>query len=213
MTRIRVKKGIRNVSSRFAAGECRRYHLGIGNRCAVGAGGLIMNRALGLGALAIAGTIGVALGSALPQPSVDAEQHTRTVVLTQQPPTLHPIDLHIEGASVGDMVLYEATIAGEQGETGLLTGFLITADIPDAATGDVHQDRLGQLSFDLGNGTSLVVAGEAIYPGEDVEMTENAEQRRAVVGGTGDFMGARGEVTTTRNADGSYQHAFTLLDD
>jgi hypothetical protein len=34
-----------------------------------------------------------------------------------------------------------------------------------------------------------------------------------VVGGTGDFMGARGQVATTRNDDGSYRHEFTLLDD
>ena len=172
-----------------------------------------MNVSFGLAALAIAGTIGFALGGASVLPAAQAEQHTRTVVLTQQPPTLHPIDLHIEGASVADMVLYEATIAGEQGESGMLTGFLITADVPDAETSDPHQDRLGQLSFDLGNGTSLVVAGEAIYRGEDVEMTANAEQLRAVVGGTGDFMGARGQVATTRNDDGSYRHEFTLLDD
>ena len=162
-----------------------------------------MHGSLGLGVLAVAGAIGFALGSASALPAVQAEQPTRTFVLTQQPPVLHAIDLHTEGASVADMVLYEATIAGEQGESGMLTGFLITADIPDAETGDVHQDRLGQLSFDLGNGNSLVVAGEAIYPGEDVEMTANAEQLRAVVGGTGDFMGARGQVETTRNDDGS----------
>jgi hypothetical protein len=167
----------------------------------------------GLGALAVAGVIGFALGSARVLPAAQAAPPTRTIVLTQQPPALHPVDLHLEGASVADMVLYEASVAGEQGESGMLTGFLITADVPDAETGDVHQDRLGQLSFDLGNGNSLVVAGEAIYPGEDVEMTANAEQLRAVVGGTGEFMGARGQVETTRNDGGSYRHEFTLLDD
>ena len=172
-----------------------------------------MNVSLGLGALTVAGTIGFALGSASALPAAQAEQPARTLVLTQQPPTLHPVDLHIEGASVADMVLYEASVAGEQGESGVLTGFLITADVPDAETGDVHQDRLGQLSFDLGDGNSLVVAGEAIYPGEDVEMTANAAQLRAVVGGTGDFMGARGQVETTRNDDGSYRHEVTLRAD
>src|SRR5215212_10782271 len=172
-----------------------------------------MHVSLGLGALALAGTIGFALGSASALPAAQAAQPTRTVVLTQQPPTLHPVDLHLEGASVADMVLYEASVAGEQGESGTLTGFLITADVPDAETGDVYQDRLGQLSFDLGDGNSLVVAGETIYPGEAVELTTNAEQLRAVVGGTGEFMGARGQVETTRNDDGSYRHEFTLLDD
>ena len=172
-----------------------------------------MTVSFGLGALAVAGVIGFALGSASVLPAAQAAPPTRTIVLTQQPPALHPVDLHIEGASVADMVLYEASVAGEQGESGMLTGFLITADVPDAETGDVHQDRLGQLSFDLGNGNSLVVAGEAIYPGKDVEMTANAEQLRAVVGGTGEFMGARGQVETTRNEGGSYRHEFTLLDD
>ena len=171
-----------------------------------------MHVSSGLGVLAVAGAIGFALGSASALPSAQAAQPTRTVVLTQQPPTLHSVDLHMEGASVADMVLYEAAIAGEEGESGMLTGFLITADVPDAETGDIHQDRLGQLSFDLGNGNSLVVAGEAIYLGEDVEMTANAEQLRAVVGGTGEFMGARGQVATTRNDDGSYRHEITLLD-
>ena len=172
-----------------------------------------MNVSLGLGVLTVAATIGFALGSASALPAAQAAPPTRTLVLTQQPPALHPVDLHTEGASVADMVLYEASVAGEQGESGTLTGFLITADMPDAETGDTHQDRLGQLSFDLGNGTSLVVAGEAIYPGEDVEMTPNAAQLRAVVGGTGEFMGARGQVETTRNEDGGYRHEFTLLDD
>jgi hypothetical protein len=173
-----------------------------------------MNGSLGLGALAVAGTIGFALGSADALPAVQAGQPTRTFVLTQQPPVLHAIDLHTEGASVADMVLYEAAIAGEQGESGTLTGFLITADVPDPETGDPHQDRLGQLSFDLGGGDSLVVAGEAVYPGAEAEMAAGAAQLRAVVGGTGDFIGARGQVATTRGGDGGgYRHAFTLLDD
>ena len=41
-----------------------------------------MNVSLGLGALAVAGTIGFALGSASALPAVQAEQHTRTLVLT-----------------------------------------------------------------------------------------------------------------------------------
>jgi hypothetical protein len=172
-----------------------------------------MNVSFGLGALTFAGSIGFALGSAVALPSVQAEQHTRAFELTQQPPTLHAIDHHTEGASVADVVLYEATIAGEQGESGTLTGFLITADVPDAETGDVHQDRLGQLFFDLGNGNGLVVVGEAIYRGEEAEMMPNTAQLRAVVGGTGEFMGVRGQVATTRNDDGSYRHEFTLLDD
>jgi hypothetical protein len=87
------------------------------------------------------------------------------------------------------VVLYEFAITGEHGESGLLTGFLITADVPDAETADLDSDRLGRLSFDVGNGNTVAVIGESIYRDEAVQMTPSAPQLRAVVGGTGDFMG------------------------
>lgn len=36
-------------------------------------------------------------------------------------------------------------------------------------------------------------------------------QIRAVIGGTGDYMGARGQLTTTRNEDGTYEHLIELM--
>lgn len=167
---------------------------------------------MGLRALTAGATIGLSLVVAGPSPLAHAEGHTRTFVLTQQPPALHPVDAHTPGLSVADAVLYESTVTGEHGESGKLTGFLLTADVPDAETGDLDADRLGQLSFDLGNGNTLAVVGESIYRGGEVQMTPSAPQLRAVVGGTGTFIGARGQVATTRNDDGTYRHEFTLLE-
>jgi len=172
----------------------------------------LVNRFLRSGTVAIAVTTTVTLMSAMAAPTAHADQHTHTLVLIQQPPSLHAIDQGAPGPSVADLVIYEAPIAGEHGESGTLTGFLITADIPDVETNDLDADRLGQLSYDLGNGNSLVAMGKSIYRGENVEITASAPQIRAVVGGTGSFMGARGQVTTTRNSDGSYRHEFTLID-
>ena len=58
----------------------------------------------------------------------------------------------------------------------------------------------------------LVVIGETTYRGENAEITANQPQLRVVAGGTGSFLGARGQVLTTRNDDGSYRHEFTLID-
>ena len=41
-------------------------------------------------------------------------------------------------------------------------------------------------------------------------MSADAPQLRAVLGGTGTYVAAAGEVETVRNADGSYSHRFTL---
>ena len=44
------------------------------------------------------------------------------------------------------------------------------------------------------------------------EMKTSRPVVRAVVGGTGDYIGARGEVRTEHLPDGTYEHVFTLLD-
>ena len=109
------------------------------------------------------------------------------------------------------MLAFEARITDEDGREGVLRRLLVTVDIPDEA-GDLLEDRVGQLVFDLGEGDSLVVAGASVYETEADEMTPGAPQVRAVVGGTGQYLGARGEVETIRNADGSYEHEFTILE-
>jgi len=42
-------------------------------------------------------------------------------------------------------------------------------------------------------------------------MVKSAPQVRAITGGTGAYMGARGQVTTTHNADDSYTYVVELL--
>jgi len=145
-------------------------------------------------------------------PSAWADQQTHILVLNNLPPSLQVIDGGAVGPSKGDIVVFEARLIGEHGESGTLTGSLITADMPDEETGDLDADRLGMLSFDLGNGNTLVAIGETIYRSENAEMIAGLPQLRVVAGGTGSFIGARGQLTTTRNSDGSYRNEFTLID-
>ena len=156
--------------------------------------------------------IGLTLVAGTAACSSQPKQTTHTLVLTQEAPSLRPVDGGVPGTTVGDSLFYEAKIAGERGEHGLLTGYLVTADVADPETGDLDADRIGQLSYDLGDGNSLLAAGESVYRADNVEMTANLPQVRVVVGGTGSYIGARGQVTTTKNADGSYRHEFVLID-
>lgn len=131
------------------------------------------------------------------------------LVLIQEAPELTTVDLGAEGASHGDLLMFEAALLGEDGENGNLTGFLLTADLPD--DGQVLEERIGSLVFHLGGESSIVVHGGSVYPEGGVEMETGAGQVRAVIGGTGEYIGARGQVTTTRNEDGTYEHHFELL--
>ena len=71
---------------------------------------------------------------------------------------------------------------------------------------------MGQLYFDLGGGNYPGRGGRLRLPRKGIEMAHGNEQVRAVIGGTGTFIGARGEVVTVRHEGGTYDHHFVLLD-
>ena len=152
-------------------------------------------------AIGLVGPAGV-VRAASPEPA--------TFVIEQDVPVLSSIAVG-PSASPGDLLAFEARITVGDGREGMLRGLLITVDVPDES-GDLLEDRVGQLVFDLGDGDSLVVAGASVYESEADEMTPGAPQVRAVVGGTGRYIGARGEVETIRNPDGTYEHEVTLID-
>ena len=89
---------------------------------------------------------------------------------------------------------------------------VITVDIPEQDH-EIFQDRIVQMVFDLGDTNTLVIGGKSVYPHKGGhEMKENQPQIRAIIGGTGNFIGARGQATTTRNDDGTYEHRIQLVD-
>jgi hypothetical protein len=50
-----------------------------------------------------------------------------------------------------------------------------------------------------------------VCPGTDHEILADAPQRRAVIVGTGIYSDGRGQITTTRNTDGSHGPMFDLI--
>lgn len=151
------------------------------------------------------------LGASVAAPGTGAGAAERTTFkVRQEAPVLVTVDVGSEGSSHGDILAFEATITREDGTAGILRGMLTTVDIP--AGDDLIEDRVGQLVFDLGDGGMLIVAGSSVYSSGSVEMAAGNAQVRAVIGGTGDFIGARGQVTTVRAEDGHYDHMFELVD-
>jgi len=141
--------------------------------------------------------------------SPQALAETRKLIVIQDAPALTDVDVGLKGRSHGDMLAFEAPIRSEAGNIGTLRGILLTVALP--GEGRPHEGRIGQLYFDLGKGDSLVASGGTVYSGQDTEMTVNTPQVRAVIGGTGEFIGARGQVTTTRRPDRTYEHSFELV--
>ncbi len=71
--------------------------------------------------------------------------------------------------------------------------------------------RYRELVFALAGG-QIVALGTSIYAARTTTNFEdnNAPVRIAVVGGTGKYRSAHGEVITTKRADGSYRHVIIL---
>lgn len=151
----------------------------------------------------------ISLGLVLSAPAAIADEVTEFLV-HQETPVLATVDIGYGGKSHGDMLAFEAAISTEDGDEGILSGILITIDLPRGQS--EFEDRIGNLVFAFADSDSIVVAGATVYAQDATEMNANHPQARAVIGGTGKYLGARGQVTTTRNEDGTYEHAFKLID-
>lgn len=146
---------------------------------------------------------------ALSVTALSAHADTAFHIIQAQPKLVH-IDVGTDGASHGDLMAFEATFTTEDGGSGILSGILITVDIPE---GDgVFFDRIGNIALDFGGVDSLVVGGHSTYAAGAGEMAVDLPQVRAIIGGTGRFIGARGQMTTTRRDAGHYDHKIELVD-
>jgi hypothetical protein len=74
------------------------------------------------------------------------------------------------------------------------------------------EQRATLLSFTFNDRQDQIIAlGIADYAPTAGEFNAEKSRARAILGGTGKYMGARGQLTSTRNADGTYTQVFTLL--
>ena len=150
------------------------------------------------------------LGLAVFATHASADGQPRTVIkLHQARPELHTIDVAPKGHSDGDILTFEADLTGENGRHAVLDGYLITVDEANASEPD--EDRYSHMVVDFGDGSTIVAEGRSSYSAAATEMANNKPRLRAVVGGTGEFIGARGQISTWRNEDGSYDHTIELL--
>lgn len=138
-------------------------------------------------------------------------QAKQTFTITQGKPEIQHIDIGSKGLSIGDILAFEAPFATKDGKNGKMYGMVTVISIP-TGTHDPFIDRISTIVLDFGGNDSLVVTGKSVYSTYEGEMNNNESQMRAVTGGTGKFMGARGQISTTRNTSGSYEHEIQLLD-
>ena len=143
------------------------------------------------------------------QPSVaPAAKKYSTLVINQGAPKLTTSTITV-GTDTESFVIFTAPLTNAKGQKfGEIVGNLTVLDVGGQQA--TSETRFREISYLLPGG-QLVANGASEYLGNEIELQINKPVTIAIVGGTGKYLGARGEVTTRRNADGTYRHVIKLL--
>ncbi len=164
-----------------------------------------------LGALVAAATLALGATGMLAAPAGAAPRPGSKLVLTTPPLAQYTdrVDLAPTGPSIGDLVTFRAPVskAGSSAVIGFMTGSLRNTAIdfpkPGSAVREVN------LVFVLRDGKDeLVVGGAAEYPLDGATLPLPSTTVRPLLGGSGRYAGARGEVVTVHAADDTWTHTF-----
>jgi hypothetical protein len=138
---------------------------------------------------------------------------SETLTVYQDAPTLNLLDHGPPGSSPGDVYQFFAPLHSSPGGpvAGEVFGTKTLVKLATDANPNLEQ-RTTLLSFTFGDRQDqIIVLGVVDYSPTGAEFNAGQPVVRAVIGGTGKYMGARGQLASTRNADGSYTQVFTLL--
>ena len=151
----------------------------------------------------------------------DTMPGVREMTLYNAPPTIEVFDFGFPGGSAGDVIVWHAPLASAMPTErnpdvviGVCTATMIVVKSggePFPGEEDAREHRMTQVEFDWhGSPDSLVIMGSHPYARGAAQT--DVEIVRAIVGGTGRFIGARGEIVSTPIGNGWYEHRVRLVD-
>ena len=109
----------------------------------------------------------------------------------------------------GSLELFGAKLTDQAGKAaGFLEGSIMTVDVLAGPTEHVLRKR--SLTFILPGG-EIQAEGASYYPLNEQEILANHPTRIAIVGGTGKYVGASGQVQTVHLGDGTYTQTIELV--
>jgi len=142
-----------------------------------------------------------------------SNQSSENFTVYEDTPKMSLLDLGAPGNSLGDVYHFSAPLHSERG--GPVTGEVIGSKtlVKVATDADPNLERRATLLFFTfaDRKDQIIAFGVADYTPSAPEFDAGQPAVRAILCGTGKYMGVRGQVISTRNADGSYTQVFTLL--
>lgn len=130
----------------------------------------------------------------------------------QDAPVLSPVDVGAPGNSPGDAYYFSANLHATAGGPVIGEVFGTKTLVKQSAPGANAEQRATMLYFTFNDRKDqIVVAGVPDYRADTPEFDPNVPVVRAVLGGTGKYFNAEGELTSIRNPDGTYRQDFRLV--
>ncbi|HEY8578248.1 MAG TPA: hypothetical protein VIL72_00065, partial [Beijerinckiaceae bacterium] len=135
-----------------------------------------------------------------------ARDRGETIRVTALEGPQRSVDVGKEGVSAGDLTVFAWPLASKDGNpAGVALGAQTSIR---AEQGGLTVN--GLLTYQLRRG-DLVVGGLSSFPlGGTTGLRKGRFFERPILGGTGAYAGARGELRSVRRADGTYDQVFML---
>lgn len=133
------------------------------------------------------------------------------VVLQDMPVLANHSDPGIKPNTTGAVLFFGADLRNTKGKkVGEVIGQVTTLEV--TLDGVEEVDNFRELVFNMKNG-QIVVLGASQYVAGNVPnfASNNAPVTAVIVGGTGNYVGVRGVVTTKKRANGTFRHSFTFV--
>lgn len=134
-----------------------------------------------------------------------------TLTITHGPtpaPTL--LDMGELGDSVGDVRIWRFSAKSSDNQAVMMDWLMTTTGYAEHTTELESRITLSVVSFDDEGKDTIQLQGVGLYPITGSTLKSDVTLERAVIGGTGQYAGASGVVTSTHLTDGSWQHVFHL---
>jgi hypothetical protein len=112
--------------------------------------------------------------------------------------------------AVGDMRLFHFPAQTSDGQSVLIDWIMTTTAVDEPSLNVESRVNTGTFSFGDHN-NQIVIEGVALYPTAGAVLEIADQVRRAIVGGSGRFAGASGEVVSVQFDDGSWEHQFRII--
>lgn len=132
----------------------------------------------------------------------------KLTVLHEPTPAPTYLDMGEPGNSVGDMRIWHFSGKTESGDSVVMEWNMTTTRIDNSSEGVESRVTLGVFSFTDGYLDQVLIQGVGLYPSSESTFKPDSSLTRAIIGGTGKFKGAIGEVVSTHLVDGTWQHVF-----